>query len=557
MEFAVNLTPFAFPLVVIALLAMALLLLVLAIRKVRPMAGLVSIRQRLGNLFLAAHDYLLMNKPDTDGIPPEEPLVGWVNDYPEAGPVRTANGTGDREPGRIGGAAQPWGKASAPHQGGNEVPGATDLKATGRMAAESAGTEESIPATDASAPGAVPVKALTFEDTSALGHPPRCGEAELPPRGSHRPIAWLRAVRGIGLDLLLTSDEILIGRSSECDVVIHRETVSRRHCMLRFRSGKWFIQSFDTPNGTFVNDAPVSPGNFVQLGVQDVIGIGKDVALRLAAPQDAQVPLRLQVGAATARGGRERNEDHYLVGDRLIGVADGVGGRPDGGLASKLAIDMLRAAPEELALSEYVLAIHTALQSRGQRDPAAENMATTLDAARLLEREGRYLMSGIHIGDGIALLDDGIRLRLLTTAHTLGEYLSSQDNPASKHHPDRSRLLRALGMNKNADVDSWDERAVVGHRYVLSTDGLINALGMDRFGECLVQARGRDPQEVADLLVDAGLREGHTKTVDNLAIVVADIVNMLNHSIRDETRNSGVNRQMLTPLPARSPGRAD
>jgi protein phosphatase len=160
-------------------------------------------------------------------------------------------------------------------------------------------------------------------------------------------------------------------------------------------------------------------------------------------------------------------------------------------------------------------------------------MATTLDAARLIEREGRYLMSGIHIGDGTALLDDGIRLRLLTTAHTLGARLSGQDNPASKHHPDRSRLLRALGMNKNADVDSWDERAMIGHRYVLSSDGLINALGMDRFGECLVQARGFDVQQVADLLVDAGLKEGRAKTLDNLTIVVADIINIPNHDIHD------------------------
>jgi len=533
LELAVNLTPLAVPLLGIALLAMVVLLLVRNIRKVRPMASPVSMRQRLGNLFLVAHNYLLADNPGTDGIPPKEAPASWADGDREAKKVCTADGTADREQGRIGDAARPRGQAGAPHWGGNEVPGATDLKAAGRTATESAGTEESIPATDASAAGAVPGKALTLRDTSTLSHPPPYGEAELPPRGSYRPVAWLRAVRGISLDLLLTSDEILIGRSSECDIVIQRETVSRRHCMLRFRSGKWFIQSFDTPNGTFVNDAPVSPGNFVQLGAQDVISIGKDVALRLAAPQEDQVLLRLQVGAATERGGRERNEDHYLAGDQLIGVADGVGGRPGGGLASKLAIDMLRGAPEELALSEYVPAIHAALQSRGQRDPAAENMATTLDAARLIEREGRYLMSGIHIGDGTALLDDGIRLRLLTTAHTLGAHLSSQDNPASKHHPDRSRLLRALGMNRNADVDSWDERAMAGHRYVLSTDGLVNALGMDRFGECLVQARGRVPQEVADLLVDAGLKAGRDKTIDNLTIVVADIADTPNHTIHD------------------------
>jgi serine/threonine protein phosphatase PrpC len=242
-----------------------------------------------------------------------------------------------------------------------------------------------------------------------------------------------------------------------------------------------------------------------------------------------------------------------LAGPRTIGVADGVGGRPGGALASKIAIDMLRGAPEELSLGEFVPAIHAAVQSRGLNDPAAENMATTLDAARLAEQEGRYLMSGIHIGDGVAMMDDGIRLRLLTTAHTLGAHLSNRDNPASKHHPDRSRLLRALGMHKDADADTWDERAVPGNRYVLTTDGLIDALGMDRFSECVLSMRGSDPQQLADRLVDSGLRASGipAKGIDNLTVVVADIARMPIRSDGDIPRNTAVSRLELPYLPAR------
>ena len=236
----------------------------------------------------------------------------------------------------------------------------------------------------------------------------------------------------------------------------------------------------------------------------------------------------------------------------MIGVADGVGGRPGGALASKIAIDMLRGAPEDLSLGEFVPAIHAAVQSRGLNDPAVENMATTLDAARLAEQEGCYLMSGIHIGDGVAMVDDGIRLRLLTTAHTLGAHLSSQDNPASKHHPDRSRLLRALGMHKDADVDAWDERAMPGNRYVLTTDGLIDALGMDQFSECVLRMRGSDPQQLADRLVDSGLRASEipAKSIDNLTVVVADIARMPIRPDGDIPRNTEVSRRELPYLPA-------
>lgn len=361
----------------------------------------------------------------------------------------------------------------------------------------------------------------------------------LPPRGTNPPIAWLKALKGVALDLLLTRDEAIIGRASECDIMLDQETVSRTHCSLLFRSGRWFIRAFETPNGTFVNYAFLAPGRLVQLESRDVIGIGREITLRLTTPQDERVPLQLHTGAATSRGGRERNEDHHLATVTTIGVADGVGGRPAGGLASKIAIDMLRGAPESLSLRQLVPAIEAAVRARGAGDPAAENMATTLDAAQLVEDERGYLMSGIHIGDGLAIVDDGTQLRHLTTAHTLGSHLASQGNPASARHPERARLLRAIGLHKVADVDAWDERAVLGNRYVLSTDGLIDALGIDQFTRLLLRMRGTDPQQTAAILVDLGLEGSRVpaEEVDNLTVVVADIIGQSRGERHTDTRD--------------------
>jgi serine/threonine protein phosphatase PrpC len=348
----------------------------------------------------------------------------------------------------------------------------------------------------------------------------------LPPRGTNPPIAWLKALRGVALDLLLTRDQAVIGRASECEIVLDEETVSRRHCSLLFRSGRWFIRAFETPNGTFVNETLLPPERLVQLESQDVIGIGRQISLRLTTPQDERVPLKLSTGAATSRGGRDRNEDHHLANATTISVADGVGGRPAGALASKIAIDMLRGAPENLSLRQLMPAIEAAVRARGAGDPASENMATTLDAAQLVEEERGYRMYGIHIGDGLAIVDDGTQLRQLTTAHTLGSQLASQRNPASARHPERTRLLRAIGLHKVADVDAWDERAVLGNRYILSTDGLIDALGVDQFSRVLLRMRGADPQQAAATLVDFGLRSTRIPAgeLDNLTVVMADIV---------------------------------
>jgi hypothetical protein len=45
---------------------------------------------------------------------------------------------------------------------------------------------------------------------------------------------------------------ILIGRGSDCDVVLPDDTVSRRHAELRLESQGWTLFDLDSSNGTFV-----------------------------------------------------------------------------------------------------------------------------------------------------------------------------------------------------------------------------------------------------------------------------------------------------------------
>jgi serine/threonine protein phosphatase PrpC len=236
--------------------------------------------------------------------------------------------------------------------------------------------------------------------------------------------------------------------------------------------------------------------------------------------------VQLRTGAATSAGGREQNEDNYLATATLIGVADGVGGRPAGGLASRIAIDMLRGAPDSLSLSQFVPAISAVIRARSAGDPDTENMATTLDAVQLVPDDGGYRMSGVHIGDGLALVDDGIQIRQLTTPHTLGAELARQGNPASAHHPERAGLLQAIGLHDKTEADMWSQPALIGSRFILTTDGLIDALGLKKLFRYLEQMRGDDPEQVAEALIDRALQHpaGSTAALDNLTVVVADIV---------------------------------
>jgi serine/threonine protein phosphatase PrpC len=153
-------------------------------------------------------------------------------------------------------------------------------------------------------------------------------------------------------------------------------------------------------------------------------------------------------------------------------------------------------------------------------------MATTLDAVQLVPDDGGYRMVGVHIGDGLALVDDGTQIMQLTTPHTLGAELARQGNPASAHHPERAGLLRAIGLHDNTETDIWSQPALIGSRFILTTDGLINALGLKKLFRHLEEMRGDAPEQVAETLIGRALRHpaGSAAALDNLTVVVADIV---------------------------------
>jgi FHA domain len=119
--------------------------------------------------------------------------------------------------------------------------------------------------------------------------PPRfIGDLRLrgPDRRPSRALSMLRAakrriVKGptadepestlLALDWTGAQTELLIGRSSSCDVVLQGAYVSRRHARLFYRDGKWVLHDLTSTNGTLVNGVPVGrtevrPGDIVLLG---------------------------------------------------------------------------------------------------------------------------------------------------------------------------------------------------------------------------------------------------------------------------------------------------
>jgi hypothetical protein len=100
-------------------------------------------------------------------------------------------------------------------------------------------------------------------------------------------------------------------------------------------------------------------------------------------------------------------------------------------------------------------------------------------------------------------------------------------------HPQRSIVTRALGVERDVDVDERDLEAEEGDRLLLCSDGLTSMMRDESVAEIL--ATHADPQEAADALVDAANRAGG---LDNITVIVIDF-----------EQGDGV--EFLGPAPAR------
>jgi len=68
-----------------------------------------------------------------------------------------------------------------------------------------------------------------------------------------------------------TAKSITLGRDGSCDIVLHDENASRRHCEIRLWHDDYVLKDLKSQNGTCVNHSPIT---VVELKPGDVIEIG-------------------------------------------------------------------------------------------------------------------------------------------------------------------------------------------------------------------------------------------------------------------------------------------
>ncbi len=104
-------------------------------------------------------------------------------------------------------------------------------------------------------PDAVPPQATAPAALAAARNapPPPMPSQSSAPSGMAR--AWLEGVGGamMGQRARLIQTDTLVGRSSVCDVQVPDPKVSRRHFMIRYAEGGFFLQDQQSARGTRVN----------------------------------------------------------------------------------------------------------------------------------------------------------------------------------------------------------------------------------------------------------------------------------------------------------------
>ncbi|MEY4401647.1 MAG: hypothetical protein RL072_1512 [Actinomycetota bacterium] len=235
-------------------------------------------------------------------------------------------------------------------------------------------------------------------------------------------------------------------------------------------------------------------------------------------------------GAATHVGMlRQQNEDAFIAETSVFVVADGMGGHNAGEVASALAVKGMREAAQNgfSTADSVVTAINAANAEihRASGGPTDQRgMGTTLTVVVPLPAAGAepQRMVVANVGDSRVYLWRDNDLKQVSSDHSYVQELLTEgyiSAAEARVHPRRNIVTRALGIEGNVNADSWVLPMIVGDRYVLCSDGLVDEVEDERIAQLLRETP--DPQAAADRLVAAANDNGGR---DNVTVIVVDVV---------------------------------
>jgi serine/threonine protein phosphatase PrpC len=240
--------------------------------------------------------------------------------------------------------------------------------------------------------------------------------------------------------------------------------------------------------------------------------------------------MRFSVYQVSRKGGRDKNEDRmgycYTRDAGLFALADGMGGHPEGEVASQLALQTLAAlfqrdAKPTLAeplrfLHEAIIAGHHQLLRYATEKALIDTPRTTVVAC-LMQGNAAYWA---HCGDSRLYFVRGDKLIARTRDHSYSELQEtlSQVVPVGERF-NRNVLFTCLGSPGKPVVDTAGPLLLQPHdRVLLCSDGLWGSVSDAVITEHLA---ARPISDAVPELVELALRTGGAKS-DNVTVLTAE-----------------------------------
>ncbi|MBN2068069.1 MAG: serine/threonine-protein phosphatase [Opitutales bacterium] len=192
---------------------------------------------------------------------------------------------------------------------------------------------------------------------------------------------------------------------------------------------------------------------------------------------------------------RERNEDALWLDDEhgFYVVADGIGGLPDGNIASRMAVKLFRDRMDALPsgsipdIHRLFDEINQGVVNYGFRRYPDSGIGTTLTGVILAPE---HLWVG-HIGDCVLFRCRGGELEQITTEHTIAEELKGHfheheniELPEYFFHT----LTQCIGQQEHLNTEVLQLTIRSGDRYIICSDGISKSIPQEDIGLICEQA---------------------------------------------------------------------
>jgi protein phosphatase len=244
--------------------------------------------------------------------------------------------------------------------------------------------------------------------------------------------------------------------------------------------------------------------------------------------------VKLKWGATTDVGMvRQQNEDDFCAEENLFVVADGMGGHNAGEVASALAISTVRSGARGGIFTadqfrELVQQANTAIYTASLDDSTQSGMGTTLTAMAVVPGEEPAVLVA-NVGDSRTYLFRHGVLSRVSVDHSYVQELVNEGiitPEEARVHPRRNIVTRAMGIDRNVQVDVFYQLVRTGDRVLLCSDGLVDEVPDFDIAQVLIDHS--NPQEAAEALVMVANANGGR---DNTTVIVVDIVDDISEPV--------------------------